>query len=523
MSEKNNSTPDSNFLTPNNPFDAKKAKEKEVEVMKITPNRAKVYGDTFKSGYKGIYRPKDDAEKLSEKESKLPEKNEKPASGVHSTLETRTEKHSEIKSLSRTEHHTSGTNHTISALKSQENYTPTRQASVLRDLGSPHQGQPAAGNSFRSTAQSPRAGAQIPPTAVARATPPTSTINRQVVPTASSTTTSTSRFSSPTSSSSSLSSTSGTSKFSSGTNSSLLSSTSSSSSLSSSSTMSSSSASKQTSSLSDKEFKQLRDFLYEKSGIFVNESRKYLFENRLLESLNRLHLSSYSAYVDYLLHKDPQQKELNAFFEKMTTNETSFFRNNPQLDLVRDRVFKKIIEDNAKTKKIRIWSAGCSSGEEPYTISMMLHEILKNDISRWDIKITANDLSPAMLNIAKEATYSEYSLRTTPKNIISSYFTKKGDLYTVNPNVKKLVHFSQINLNESTQTSKVEQSDTIFCRNVMIYFDEDVRRNVLTAFYKNLKDDGVLVIGHSENLYNISDVFKVAQNIGVTFYSKVKK
>ncbi len=522
MSEKNNNTQNNSFLTPNNPFDAKKAKEKEKEreIMKLTPNKAKSYGDTFKSGYKGIYRPKDDAEKVSEKTSNHTEKNEKPRSGLHSGG-VHSDRLAHVNSLSHTEHNSSGKSQTISSLSSQDRYTPTREANVLHDLSSPRQNQPVAKNSFRSTASPERTGSPIPPTATVRATPPSTTINRQVVPGSTATSTPSSRFSSP-----SASLTSSTSRPTSSTNStSLIGSTrpSSLTSTANSAATSTTTVGKQIFSLSDKEFKQLRDFLYEKSGIFVNESRKYLFENRLLESLNRLHLSSYSAYLDYLLHKDPQQKELNAFFEKMTTNETSFFRNNPQLDLVQSRVFKKIIEDNAKTKKIRIWSAGCSSGEEPYTISMMLHEILKNDINRWDIKITANDLSPAMLNIAKEATYSEYSLRTTPKNIIASYFTKKGDLYEVNPSVKKLVHFSQINLNESSQTSKVEQSDTIFCRNVMIYFDEDVRRNVLTAFYKNLKDDGILVIGHSENLYNISDVFKVAQNIGVTFYSKVKK
>ncbi len=280
-------------------------------------------------------------------------------------------------------------------------------------------------------------------------------------------------------------------------------------------------ASKASESMSQQDFLNLRDFLYEKSGIFVTETRKYLFENRLTSRLQALNLKDYAAYLNYLKTKDASKVELNKFYEKMTTNETSFFRNVPQLDTVRDEIFQKIIEKNKSSKKIRIWSAGCSSGEEPYTFAMMLSEMLKNELSSWNIKITANDLSPAMLKIAEEGAYGEYSLRTTPPEYIEKYFTKKDNLYYIKPALKKLIKFGQINLNDPSMTSKVEKSQVVFCRNVIIYFDEDVRDNVVSAFYNNLEDDGDLIIGHSETLQNIADKFNVAYRKGTSIYQKI--
>ncbi len=273
--------------------------------------------------------------------------------------------------------------------------------------------------------------------------------------------------------------------------------------------------------LTDKEFNLLREFLYQQSGIFVTDSRKYLFENRLTPRLNEFGMSSFSEYHDYLKFKDSSKVELNKFYEKMTTNETSFFRNVPQLDTVRDEIFKKIIEENKSTRKIRIWSAGCSSGEEPYTLAIMLSELLKEQISGWNIKITANDLSPAMLKIAQEAAYGEYALRTTPKEYIDKYFTQKDSLFHIKPSLKKLIQFGQINLNDKAQTSKVEKSQVIFCRNVIIYFDDDVRENVISAFHNNLLDDGKLIIGHSETLQNISTRFNITYHKGTSIYHKI--
>lgn len=274
--------------------------------------------------------------------------------------------------------------------------------------------------------------------------------------------------------------------------------------------------------ITNDEFIILRDFLYEQCGIFVGENRKYLMENRLNTRLRELGLHSFSEYHNYLRYDKNKKAELNELFINMTTNETSFFRNNIQLDIFRDKVLAKLIqEQRAKgEKKINIWSAGCSSGEEPYTIAIILLDLLKGEINDWNIKITANDLSLAMLNIARKGVYSEYALRTTPPEIIEKYFAKEGKMYKICPAAQKLVQFGQINLAKSDELARVERSHIVFCRNVIIYFDDAMKKHVINAFYDNLLPGGYLLIGHSESLHNISRTFKPEHFPGAIIYRK---
>jgi chemotaxis protein methyltransferase CheR len=171
-------------------------------------------------------------------------------------------------------------------------------------------------------------------------------------------------------------------------------------------------------------------------------------------------------------------------------------------------------------RRLRIWSAGCSTGEEPYTLAIIIHELLKQEVLAWDIKITANDLSESVLAAARRGAYSEYALRTTPKEIIAKYFTLEDSLYKINPKLKHLVSFGQINLNDKLQLARVERSHIVFCRNVIIYFDDDMKRRVISAFYDNLLPGGSLLIGHSESLHNISRAFTPEQHKGTIVYRK---
>lgn len=274
--------------------------------------------------------------------------------------------------------------------------------------------------------------------------------------------------------------------------------------------------------VSDTEFIQLRDFLYQQCGIFIAENRKYLVENRLSSRLRELGLRSFGEYYNYLRYDANRSVEMNKLFESMTTNETSFFRNGPQLDVFRDKVLIPLLnEQRAKgQKKLRIWSAGCSSGEEPYTLAIILHEVLKQEISSWDIKITANDLSLAMLASARKGLYNDYAIRTTPPDMLAKYFAREGNLYRIAPALQKLVNFGQINLSDKVQLSKVERSHIVFCRNVIIYFDDEMKRSVINAFYDNLLPGGYLLIGHSESLHNISRAFKPDHYAGSIVYRK---
>jgi chemotaxis protein methyltransferase CheR len=276
--------------------------------------------------------------------------------------------------------------------------------------------------------------------------------------------------------------------------------------------------------ISDLEFTQLRDFIYEQAGIFIAANRKYLLENRLANRLKELNLKSFGEYYSYLQYDPGRKAELNKLFEVITTNETSFYRNPPQLKVFQTKVLPAVLDELRKKrrKRLRIWSAGCSTVEEPYTLSMIIHDVLGSELSSWDIKITANDLSERVLKSARRAVYSEYSLRTTPKPIIAKYFDKDGKQYKVKPSVKKLVSFGQINLSDRMQVKRVERSEIVFCRNVIIYFDEDMKKKVINAYYDNLVPGGYLIIGHSESLHNITRAFKPVHHPGAIIYQKLE-
>ena len=274
--------------------------------------------------------------------------------------------------------------------------------------------------------------------------------------------------------------------------------------------------------VTNEEFTQLRDFIYEQSGIYIAETRKYLVENRLTNRLKELNLKNFGEYYYYLRFDPGRRAELPKLFEVITTNETSFYRNPPQLKVFQEKVLTAELDKlrKARTKKLRIWSAGCSTGEEPYTLAMILHEVLRTEINTWDIKITANDLSEGVLAAARRGIYTEYALRTTPKEIIDRYFRKEGENYHVDAKLKNLISFGPINLSDKAMLRRVERSQIVFCRNVIIYFDDDMKRQVIESFYDNLLPGGCLLIGHSESLHSISRAFKPEHHVGTIVYRK---
>lgn len=275
--------------------------------------------------------------------------------------------------------------------------------------------------------------------------------------------------------------------------------------------------------IADDEFVNLRDFIYEQSGIYVADNRKYLLENRLSNRLKELGLKGFAEYFYYLKYDPGRRRELNRLFEVVTTNETSFYRNPPQLKVFQDVILREILDAQRKLgrRELHIWSAGCSTGEEPYTLAIMLHEVLRSEIGAWNIRITANDLSEGVLHSARRGLYSDYSLRTTPKEIVARYFEDDGSgKFKISASVRSLVHFGQINLSDRMQVKRVERSQIVFCRNVIIYFDEEMKRQVIGSFYDNLLPSGFLFIGHSESLHNLSRAFKPVHHPGAIVYKK---
>lgn len=273
--------------------------------------------------------------------------------------------------------------------------------------------------------------------------------------------------------------------------------------------------------ITDEEFKLLREFIYNLTGIYIADNRKYLLETRLVNRLRELGLNSFSEYYYFLKYDPEKNKELEKLYSVITTNETSFYRNEPQLKVFQDIVLPQVIEKKKNIKKLRIWSAGCSTGEEPYTLSIILHEVLKDEIANWDIKITGNDISKDVLFAAQRGIYGEYSLRTTPDVIKQKYFEKIGTgKYKVKDNVKKYVVFKQVNLIDKFQVKLIDRSQIVFCRNVIIYFDDEAKRKVINFIYDNLEDGGYLFLGHSESLHNLSRAFVPKYYPGSIVYKK---
>lgn len=275
--------------------------------------------------------------------------------------------------------------------------------------------------------------------------------------------------------------------------------------------------------LSQEEFVMIRDFIHEKSGMYFADNKKYLIKNRLTKRLAALGMKNFKDYF-YHVKYDTTQKEFNELMNLVTTNETSFFRNEPQLLSFSDEVLPLLIDEKEKEgrhKTLRIWSAGCSTGEEPYTLAVMILEKLKSRIG-WNVEIIANDISEQVLHTARLGEYSGLTLRNIRPDMLSRYFTKEGDSFRVNKEVKALVKFAQMNLNDQKKFSINRDVDIIFCRNVMIYFSDEVRRGIIRGFYNSLRPGGYFYIGHSETLHGVSKAFKLVYFKNALVYQKEK-
>jgi chemotaxis protein methyltransferase CheR len=258
------------------------------------------------------------------------------------------------------------------------------------------------------------------------------------------------------------------------------------------------------------DFIVFRDFIHERSGMFFAENKKYLIENRLSKRMAALGLKSFKDYF-YQVKYDTSQKEFNTLMNLVTTNETSFYRNPPQLRSFQEEVLPLIIKEKQQAgsfRRLKIWSAGCSTGEEPYTIAIIAREVLGAD-SPWSVEIIANDISEQVLYAARKGIYNEMTLRTTPPEIVAKYFRQDGGRYVIDDSVKRLVKFSHLNLSDKRKLGLVNECDIIFCRNVMIYFSDEVKKQIIKGFYSSLRPGGYLFIGHSESLHGISKSFKL--------------
>jgi len=224
--------------------------------------------------------------------------------------------------------------------------------------------------------------------------------------------------------------------------------------------------------MTDETFILLRDFIYEQSGIYFADNRKGQLEARLALRLKVNNLSDYDKYY-YLLKYDPNSaREMRALFDSVTTNETSFFRSLPQIQAFQEKVLPEVVtrKEKLNERRIRLWSAGCSTGEEPYTMGIVLRQVLNDDSAAWDVKIVASDISEKALRSARAALYSDYSLRSVPPGIKQGFFVPEGSSHRIVDHVRNLVDLQYLNLNDTRRVQLMKGFDVIFCRNVLIYF-----------------------------------------------------
>jgi chemotaxis protein methyltransferase CheR len=273
--------------------------------------------------------------------------------------------------------------------------------------------------------------------------------------------------------------------------------------------------------LTSQEFTLLKDFVYEKTGIYFAENKVYLLESRLANRINELGFSTFEDYYYYLKYGGSKtEQELTNLFDLVTTNETSFFRNPPQLDAFKIILQKNYLNGTRPESGIKIWSAGCSTGEEPYTLAIILLELFAQTGTAVPFMIYGTDISAKVLESAKKAAFNNYSVRNTDKAILNKYFIEKNGQYLLKDPIKKCVSFGFLNLIESDSYRKYRQLDMIFCRNVLIYFDEKGKKKVIDNLYESLKPGGYLTIGHAESLHNISRGFKPLIFPGTIAYQK---
>lgn len=246
--------------------------------------------------------------------------------------------------------------------------------------------------------------------------------------------------------------------------------------------------------LTPAQFQRIRDLMYETSGVNLVKGKEELVKARLSKRIRALELDGFDDYVRFI-EQEAEGKELFQMVDELTTNKTSFFREASHFDLLRDEVAPAYCDRGGK---FRIWSAGCSSGEEPYTLAITLSEALPN-IERRDVKILATDISPTILDQARTGVYSSKVLGDVADSQRRRYFDKRSDdLYAAGDELRSLITFALLNLMEPWPMKG--SFDMIFCRNVMIYFDQSTRQRLVRRFHKMLAPGGYLCVGHSESL-----------------------
>jgi chemotaxis protein methyltransferase CheR len=288
--------------------------------------------------------------------------------------------------------------------------------------------------------------------------------------------------------------------------------------------------------LTEPELKLLQTLVYQECGMYFDERRAHFLQDRLQRRLKACQMESFYSYYRLLTSREGRS-ELAALLENLTINETSFFRNKPQLDLFHKITLEELLKEKQQRNEwsIRIWSAGCSTGQEPYTLAMLVcdavaYYTLRNApvaitpkplvAAPWRVEVVGSDISYAALRAGQEGSYSEQQMEPVDPMYRLRYFDRVGDRYVVKPALKEIVHFDFHNLKTEYLP---RHNDAIFCRNVMIYFDQAEQKRLVEKLFHCLNPGGMLFIGHAESLLGITDQFQMIHHNNGTAYQRMEE
>jgi chemotaxis protein methyltransferase CheR len=289
--------------------------------------------------------------------------------------------------------------------------------------------------------------------------------------------------------------------------------------------------------ISEPELKLLQTLVYQECGMYFDERRAHFLQDRLQRRLKACRLETFYSYYRLLTSREGKA-EMSALLEILTVNETSFFRNKPQLELFQKQILEEVLhrKQDRRDWTLRLWSAGCSTGPEPYTMAMQVADALAYYYLRnplpfempspkplipppWKVEILASDISYSALRTAQAGLFSELQMEPVDYMFRLRYFDKTGDHYQVKKGLRELVHFDFHNLKTEFLP---QRNDFIFCRNVMIYFDEAEQKRLIDKFYRCLNPGGYLFVGHAESLFGLTDRFRMIHQNNGTAYHKIE-
>jgi chemotaxis protein methyltransferase CheR len=273
----------------------------------------------------------------------------------------------------------------------------------------------------------------------------------------------------------------------------------------------------------DPVYRQIRDLVYNVSGIYQLEEKLYLLADACARRMKEIQVKSLRDYWQKLTAHASREGELRSLLNEITIGETCLFRSQPQLDALRKVILPEFLGEKVKqvVKRLRVWSAGCSTGEEAYTLAMTMIEEGEGLLKGWQVEIVATDLNDRSLEVAKAGIYGDYALRNTSDHFKRKYFVPAdGKKFQVRPEVKKLVTFSRLNLKDDSKVLFMKGMDVIFCCNVLIYFDGPSKSRVVEHFFSNLNFGGYFFLGTSESLMRLNDQFHLVHFPGTIAYWK---